>query len=246
MCVKQKANNMAVLGDCGRHPLFIIAVKRCLKYWLKILKMQDHRLVKKCYLMLVHMEELGYTNWVSDIKILLTRNGFGYVWHEQYIANDKLFLHAFTQRLKDQFLQDWSSNISNSPKLMCYSNFKTIFEHENYLSHINIRKFRSALAKLRISNHDLNIERGRYRNIMREDRLCELCREEHYIESEYHFVLVGKSYSVLRTQYIPRKYWLLPAINKFNVLMSTNSETVLKNLAQFVFYAFKLRADLLN
>jgi hypothetical protein len=28
MCVKQRASNMAVLGDCGRHPLYIAAAKK--------------------------------------------------------------------------------------------------------------------------------------------------------------------------------------------------------------------------
>lgn len=32
MCVKQKSTNCAVLGDCGRYPIYISAAKRCIKY----------------------------------------------------------------------------------------------------------------------------------------------------------------------------------------------------------------------
>lgn len=68
MCVKQRASNMAVLGDCGRHPLYIAAAKKCIKYWLKIVKMKENRLVKKCYLMLMNLDEKGQNNWATEIK----------------------------------------------------------------------------------------------------------------------------------------------------------------------------------
>ena len=42
MRVRLKASNDAALGDCGRYPMYIVSAKRCLKYWMKILKMQDH------------------------------------------------------------------------------------------------------------------------------------------------------------------------------------------------------------
>ena len=63
MCVNLKTSNDAVLGDCGRYPMYIESTKRCLSYWLKILKMQDHRYVRKCYNMMRHYDQLGYTNW---------------------------------------------------------------------------------------------------------------------------------------------------------------------------------------
>ena len=46
MCVGIKSCNAAVLGDCGRFPLYIETAKRCLKYWIRILKMLEHRYVK--------------------------------------------------------------------------------------------------------------------------------------------------------------------------------------------------------
>jgi hypothetical protein len=55
---------------------------------------------------------------------------------------------------------------------------------------VTIRKFRNALAKLRFSSHDLEIEKGRYQNILREHRICKLCHEA--IGNEYQLVLVCK------------------------------------------------------
>ena len=52
MCLNAKTINAAVLGDCGRYSLWIESLKRCINYWLNILKMPNNRYVKKSYLML--------------------------------------------------------------------------------------------------------------------------------------------------------------------------------------------------
>ena len=57
MCVTLRACNAAVLGDCGRVPMWIESTKRCIKYWIKILSMPDTRYVKKCYIMLKILDE---------------------------------------------------------------------------------------------------------------------------------------------------------------------------------------------
>ena len=63
--VSQKASNYAVLGDCGRNPLYIVSWQRVLRYWLKILKMPNDRYVRKYYDMLYHFDALGYKIWAS-------------------------------------------------------------------------------------------------------------------------------------------------------------------------------------
>ena len=46
-------------------------------------------------------------------------------------------------------------------------------------------KYVTAMSRLRISAHELMIEKGRYKNIKRQDRLCTYCKE---IEDELHFL----------------------------------------------------------
>ena len=48
------------------------------------------------------------------------------------------------------------------------------------------------MTKLRISAHTLEIERGRYKKIPFENRLCNYCKTE--IEDEKHFILYCKNY----------------------------------------------------
>ena len=57
-------------------------------------------------------------------------------------------------------------------------------------------KNRQMITKLRVSDHTLEIETGRYKNIPRENRNCKLCKDE--IDDEYHFLLNCKLNSNLR------------------------------------------------
>lgn len=61
---------------------------------------------------------------------------------------------------------------------------------ENYLLQINNFKNRQSITKFRTSDHCLQIETGRYKNIPRPQRLCSNC---NVLEDEYHFFLFCKS-----------------------------------------------------
>ncbi len=88
----------------------------------------------------------------------------------------------------------WLEYLNTSPKLEYYKTVKHESQQECYLK-IPIFKYRSALTKLRISAHCLEIERGRYANTnkvqptARSERLCRYCSEvlqNSVVESESH------------------------------------------------------------
>ena len=58
---------------------------------------------------------------------------------------------------------------------------------------------RKTLVKLRISNHQLNIETGRYDKISRCDRICPVCSLD--IEDEIHFLFDCPKYSSIRDDF---------------------------------------------
>ena len=53
------------------------------------------------------------------------------------------------------------------------------------------------ISKIRMSSHNLKIEKGRYHNIERQSRLCVLCNLND-IEDEFHFILKCPLYYDLR------------------------------------------------
>ena len=68
---------------------------------------------------------------------------------------------------------------------------------EEYLSLIDNPTIRRTFSQYRVSNHKLQIERGRYENVSREQRFCKLCNTGE-VENEYHLALSCPKYEELR------------------------------------------------
>ena len=67
---------------------------------------------------------------------------------------------------------------------------------ELYLSEIKNKKIRTQLTKLRISDHNLMIERERYMGLHKNLRYCSFCQGT--VEDELHFLLNCPTYKYLR------------------------------------------------
>ena len=77
--VGKQAPNCLVYGETGRYPLYIEGQIRALKYWFRVLKMEDSRLPKLAYTRELNENKQSH-NWVAGIKALLERSGFAYIW----------------------------------------------------------------------------------------------------------------------------------------------------------------------
>ena len=66
---------------------------------------------------------------------------------------------------------------------------------ESYLYKVSNYKYRQAITRLRISSHDLMIEKGRHILIDNKDRLCPICKDKNAIEDEIHFIVSCPLYS---------------------------------------------------
>ena len=96
---------MLVYGETGRYPLFINVYVKCIKYWLRVLRMPSNRLPLKAYAMLLDLHQQDKVNWVSSVCSILYRYGFGHVWQSQGVGDSNIFLSTFKYRLKDCFQQ---------------------------------------------------------------------------------------------------------------------------------------------
>ena len=123
-------------------------------------------------LLLLERDVAGKKIWVTHIRELLCKNGFGYVWNEQTVENNEEFIRCFTQRHKDCYMHDWSENWRAARKLTFNRSFKLNFEMETYVTSIDIKKFRKVLSQFRISNNKLMVELGRQNNIPANERFC--------------------------------------------------------------------------
>ena len=110
----------AVLGKVGRYPLSVYCSVKCMSYWLKIVKMSENRIVKQVYIMLNKLDGVGRKNWISQIRFLLKDLRFEYVWLQQGVENDQLFLEIFQSKVKEVYYNKWRHGIENSSKLSTF------------------------------------------------------------------------------------------------------------------------------
>jgi len=241
--VKQSTSNYAVLGELGRFPLAVIAKLMALRYWRKIVSNQNSILYQVFTEQMHILTNLNCTKnnlWCKALKFSLDNLGFGFMLNIPELTD---YIELETQRLKDQFVQEWSDTLSLQPKMEFYLKFKKSFEYEKYLDCISNENSRILTSKFRLSSHCLEIEVGRYNRIPREERKCKLCNQ-NVCESEYHFLLCCPLYNDLRIKYNIRTSW--PTISKYISMMSCSNVLKLKTIANFLTEAFKLRSEKVN
>ena len=83
-------------------------------------------------------------------------------------------------------LSEWREGIRSRTSLILYREIKNVFEVSDFLLQIKNRKYRQILSKIRISFHQLAIEKDRHISIERNQRKCPLCTSN--IEDEFHFI----------------------------------------------------------
>lgn len=249
MGVPSQTPTAAVLAETGRHPMYVHYYKRCIKYWLKLLRMPESRYPKACYNMLYALDQQGRKTWVGDVRKLLCKYGYHNVWESQGVENYSVFVREFSSKLTDSFVMEWEQTLSETSKLSLFRQLKPGgIVRESYLSNVNIKKYRASLAKLRCSAHVLRIEKGRHCGEETADRVCRLClreRKEYILEDEYHLFRCPL-YTNLRDDYLPELNASQFTYEMFINLICNENQEVQINTASYVYQAFKLRAALLQ
>jgi hypothetical protein len=97
---------------------------------------------------------------------------------------------------------------------------------------------RQLFTKFRVSDHSLEIESGRYKNITREERKCKNCNLNE-IGDEYHFFLKCSANHSLRNNLFNKIILNKPdfieeiPLNKMQILLDANSE-LLAEVGDFI------------
>ena len=240
--VQKQTTNLGVLLELGQIPLSILAKKNSIKNWVRIATKT------KCNDSIVNSHENATSKkltWATRMEATLSEIGM----REEFLLKDKnCHLKAF-QRMQDIFHQGAFSDIQKeTSKLRTYSLCKTSPGYETYLSEIHVIEERTALTKLRLSNHVLMIEKGRHLKIEKDARFCPFCPSK--IEDEQHFVLDCQLFSSLRIHLFEETQKLIPTFpyisktHKFIHLMS-NVIPICGPMARYVSNAFQLRNFLL-
>jgi hypothetical protein len=215
-----------------------------LKYWLQITQLSDYKYAKIVYNVMYRDLFLkpNCISWARGVRNILQSLGFNDVWLNQGVGDVNIFLKLAKQRLTDNFIQKWQSELYESSRARTFVLFCN-FQLQPYLTSVDVEKYRIAMSRFRMSSHRLRVETGRWhepRSIPYNERLCPVCAK---LEDEFHMLLECTLYSGLRKQYIKQYYWKHPNIPKFISLLCSENNTIVKNLAMFMKKAFDLRNE---
>ena len=160
--VSKRTSNAAVWGDCGRKPLGYTLLQQQINYYRR-LKMKDER-DPSCLVVAAFREqqklELKWFKGINNVRRIIGEENA-------------------TRALNDQFLRIWDKDRKENSKLRFYNKVKAVFGLEPYVTSSLKYKERKRVAQLRMSSHQLRVERGRYQqnhgDPMR--KACETCMD---------------------------------------------------------------------
>ena len=129
-----------------------------------------------------------------------------------YVTNWKLNLNNCHSNEK------YYKNQSRSGKLATYKTLKKSFTLENYLSVISDKEKRTTFAKIRTSNHILEIEKGRHllKPLPAEQRICKMCNL-NLVEDETHFIMVCPKFTTERQMFLDNVQQFIPSFKTFSI-----------------------------
>ena len=243
--VQNQTPNVGVLLEAGRVPMHLRGTKQCIKNWHRIAKLK----------LANNLTTISYNNalknslqWPTSIKTTLSKTG----QMDLFLNNEnhrKPPSVLFFERGRDIFHQEAFAKIQKEDsKLRTFAKLKNEIGLEDYLLKIANIENRIALTKLRLSNHKLEIEVGRHKNIPKEKRFCPFCLQK--VEDEIHFMLECTCYTHLRNTTWEGLIGDLPEFrhlatqDKFRYVITR--EDSFEEVAKFIKLGFELRSFLVE
>ncbi len=124
--LRQSTPNFMVYGELGRFPLAIAITKRLIHFWLKLETPCSKVKLSTC---IYNFCKFDYnTNpksntWLKFVRSTLDNCGLSYVYNDPRAYNIHWVVHTVERTLKDQFLQNWQSNIKKTAQKASTINF---------------------------------------------------------------------------------------------------------------------------
>lgn len=157
-----------------------------LKYYNRLLKMEDDRLPKRVYL----NTRTNSESWAMQVKSLMDDLILGHYWDsESPIPSDVLRL-MIREKCKEELMQA----VDGKTKLRTYKTLCVPLQPSSHVRSYLERPYRSLISQLKCGVLHLRIETGRFIHEKVEERVCVLCDADQ-IENEFHFIFDCSAYA---------------------------------------------------
>ena len=196
--VNRKASNIASRGELGKFPLLIAIFKRLFSYINHISQLPDSSIAKQSFYLSKRLYLYGKDSFYSNVVNIVK---YFHPDMKETIDIEQFFqdtnVNDFVKTIKDKYTSFWKQQMEISTKLSFYTPFKKHYYLEEYLNIIKDPNQRKLFSKFQMSNDKLEIEFGRYKNVLREERIGKCCKKSA-VQDEFHFVFECEKYEHLR------------------------------------------------
>ena len=243
------------MGEVGAFPPSVTCHINALNYYHDYARLQfmnDKQVAHQVYQQLCVLQDLGFETWIGRVRELARtfRIDTCVLYDCTNIDQCRKIINT---KVRETFTSNWTDelhNVQKNPLLRTYNLFKNDFHIEPYLNLIDNNKYRFAVAQLRASSHNLEVQRGRQTKPITplESRLCHKC---NVVDDEQHFVTKCLLNNDERVKFYTDIYSLHSSFSnlndneKFIFLMKCNDSYILNQFGKFVYISFQKRKSLM-
>jgi len=194
--VSRLTARQVIQGELGLQRLRARRAFLRIRFWSKLVKMSEDRLVKRIYLArredFMRGGKRDRGNWCYATWRSLVDLGLEHVWESQNFGSRKDWEGVVKATIQDKEEKFWLHEMTKKPKLRLYRTLKANLCRENFLMEMKREDYRH-LVMLRGGTNSLEIEKGRWKKKEIEERTCMVCLSE-CVEDEEHFLLACPMY----------------------------------------------------
>ena len=237
--VKPNCSNIAAIGEVGEVPLMLKAWITLISYWHRATEMDDRTFAKKAVSHLMN-NNIKESEWISTVRIVLKLLGLERYFNQPSLLTTEKLKEIVTKKLKENFTCEWSTSLASQVgSLRFYKRFKIEFSREGYLDTVPCYKLRKLISKFCCSDHKLEIEVGRRKKVLADERTCNICMNG--VECEVHFLTECPLYNGLRLKYFGENVQ-----RDLIKIMKCSDKAASFNLANYLDKAYSLREHCLK
>ena len=257
MNVGKYTSNAAVNGDIGWQPMICKVKKTVVHLWSRLVNMSSERLNRKVFVWSNNASNRNCKNWNFKVVNMFLKYDLNEHVHISRFASKHEICGKLVPKLYEEYVMSWHADVNRvnaqrgngRNKLRFYRLFKTSFHVEPYCKLVLNRSHRGALAKFRSGTAPINIEIGRYNNVLLENRKCSFCHNIgiNVIEDEMHVLLHCPLYIDLRQQLYFKacqhfaNFDNVDDVEKIRILL--NEEAIVNCCAKTCFQMLEKRRD---
>ena len=253
LSVHKRCSRLAVLGELGRYPVLLPAIKHCLKYQYQLERIDKSSLIYKALSDMQNNQQIdSWYSRVEKIKSLLSIKRL-------YCKPEKAG-NIIDKNIKSKFDRFFLNEINQTKlgpdgcdhnKLRLYKTLKGSFSQEPYITNIKNRNQRAWLSRYRTSAHNLRIELGRYTRPVTplSDRKCLYCLSGN-CDTEQHFILFCETFKLKRQCFFGRMSVLYPEFmtlsdeQKLCVILCPSTTEIAKCVSKYLGIMTTIRKEI--